>query len=115
MLGGGDDRNKSDSEAVQILDATYQFEDTYVEMTGHLIPISERYPDGIKYSLQYGEIAGETIIRYDNFPDHPNAAHHHKHTEAGEVVDIKFDDIESLYERFRNEVREHGDKLPELR
>ena len=47
------------------------------EITAYEVPTSDRYPEGIKYSMQYGNAAGETIIRYDNFPDHPDAAHHH--------------------------------------
>jgi hypothetical protein len=42
-------------------------------------PYLRPLPEGLKYSMQYGTTDGETIIRYDNSPDHPNAAHHHKH------------------------------------
>lgn len=72
--------------------------------------MSKRYPGGIKYSMQYGTVAGETIFRYDTFPDHPGAAHHHKHTSAGGVEDVEFDSLHGLYERFKREVRDHGDE-----
>lgn len=60
--------------------------------------------------MQYGNVAGETIVRYDNFPDHPGAAHHHRHTPEGAVEDVEFDSLRDLYDRFRREVRQHGDE-----
>jgi hypothetical protein len=58
--------------------------------------------------MQYGNVAGETIIRYDNSPDHPDAAHHHKHTSNGTVVDVAFDSLRGLYETFKQGVTAHG-------
>jgi hypothetical protein len=99
---GGDD------EAVQLIRVTKDWGDAYAEISAYRVPVSDRYPEGIKYSMQYGNAAGETIVRYDNFPDHPAAAHHHKHTADGSVVDIDFDGLETLFERFRTEVNEYG-------
>ena len=82
--------------------------DKTAEITAYRIPSSDRYPEGIKYSMQYGNAAGETITRYDNFPDHPDAAHHHKHCPDGTVVDIEFDGLQPLFERFKSEVIDHG-------
>ncbi len=59
--------------------------------------------------MQYGTTDGETIIRYDNFPDHPDAAQHHKHLSNGDVEDIEFTGLEPLYDRFKQEVRTHGE------
>ncbi len=98
-----------DGDAVELLAVTKDFGDRYAEVTVWDVPVSERYPDGIKYSMQYGNVAGETIIRYDNFPDHPNAAHHHKHTPNGDVIDVGFEGLHALYEQFKTEVTEHGD------
>jgi hypothetical protein len=53
-------------------------------------------------------VAGETIVRYDNFPDHPDASHHHKHRSDGSVEDVAFDGLQTLFERFKTEVTEHG-------
>ncbi|MFC6864400.1 DUF6516 family protein [Halomicroarcula sp. GCM10025817] len=60
------------------------------------------------YSMQYGNAVGETIIRYDNFPDHPDAAHYHKHRADGAVVDVDFDGLQPLFQRFKSAVIDHG-------
>lgn len=99
-----------DGDPVKVLAVTEDFGERYAEVTAWRVPESDRYPDGIKYSMQYGNVAGETIIRYDNFPDHPRASHHHKHTSDGDVADIEFDSLRTLYERFKHEVRRHGDE-----
>lgn len=98
---GGDD-------AQLVVEVTKDFGDRYAEITAYRVPESDRYPDGIKYSMQYGNAAGETILRYDNFPGHPDAAQHHKHRADGTVEDIDFEGIQSLFERFKSEVREYG-------
>ncbi|MEF8830121.1 MAG: DUF6516 family protein [Halobacteriales archaeon] len=73
---GGDD-------ARQVLKVTKDFGDRYAEVSAFWVSESDRYPDGIKYAMQYGNAAGETIVRYDNFLDHPGAAHHHMHLPDG--------------------------------
>jgi hypothetical protein len=55
-MTGGDD-------AVELLSVTKDFGDRYADVTAWQVPPSDRYPDGIKYSMQYGNAAGETIIR----------------------------------------------------
>ena len=62
--------------------------------------------------MQYGRIDGGTIVRYDNFPDHPGASRHHKHTETGSVEDIEFPGLRPLFQRFKQEVRNHGEHWP---
>lgn len=99
-----------DGDAVKVLEVTKDFGERYAEVTAWSVPESERYPTGVKYSMQYGNAAGETVFRYDNFPDHPGAGHHHKHTADGEVVDVEFDSLQALYERFKREVKEYGDE-----
>jgi hypothetical protein len=101
-MGGND-------EATLVLDVTKDFGDRYAEVVAYTVPESDRYPEGIKYSMQYGNIAGETLIRYDNYPDHPGAAHHHKHTADGAVEDVEFASLRDLYDRFKSEVRNHGE------
>lgn len=98
-----------DDEAERLLDVTQDFGDRYAEVTAWQVPVSDRYPEGIKYSMQYGNAAGETIVRYDNFPDHPEVAHHHKHLADGTVEAVDFDGLRPLFEEFKTEVREHGD------
>lgn len=97
-----------DDEAQQIVRVTKDFGDRYAEVSAYRVPESDRYPEEIKYSMQYGNAAGETIIRYDNFPDHPGVAHHHKHHADGTVEDIEFDGLRPRFERFKSEVSEHG-------
>lgn len=93
--------------ATLLLGERVNFKDRYVEVRAWSVPESDRYPDGVKYSLQYGDYDGSTIIRYDNFPDHPDAAHHHKHTSSG-VVDVDFEGVLPLYQQFKTEVNNHG-------
>ncbi|MFB6189720.1 MAG: DUF6516 family protein, partial [Halapricum sp.] len=66
-----------DDGAQLVIDVTRDFGDHYAEIRAHRVPPSNRYPDGVKYSMQYGNAAGETIVRYDNFPDPPDVTHHH--------------------------------------
>lgn len=98
----------AEDDAVLVLEDDQDFGDTYVEVRAWWVPTSDRYPDGVRYSMQYGTEDGETIVRYDNFPDHPGAAHHHKHTPEG-VEDVDFPGVEPLYDRFKREVNEHGE------
>ncbi|WP_336001414.1 toxin-antitoxin system TumE family protein [Halorientalis halophila] len=96
-------------EATLVIDVTKDFGDRFAEVRAWRVPESERYPKGIKYSMQYGNAAGETIVRYDNFPDHPDAARHHKHTASGTVEDVEFEGVRDLFARFKTEVQRHGD------
>ena len=48
-----------------------------------------------------------TIIRFDNFPDHPEAPRHHKHLPDGSIEDVDFEGIRPLFHRFRTEVTEN--------
>jgi hypothetical protein len=97
-----------DDGARKVIDVTEDFGDRYAEVAAWRVPASDRYPEGVKYSMQYGNAAGETIVRYDNFPDHPDAARHHKHTADGTVEEIEFEGLRPLYERFETEVRNYG-------
>lgn len=102
MAGGGD--------AVKVLHVTKDFGDRYAEVRAWRVPESDRSPEGIRYSMQYGNVAGETIDRYDNFPDHPDAARHHKHTVDGDVEDVEFESLGAVFDRFKNDVRTYGDE-----
>ena len=88
----------------QILDVRERFpgNGTYAQVTAYHVPRSGRYPDGVKYSMQNGRSdapEGEdgTIVRYDNFPDHPGAPLHHKHTEDREAVRVEYDSVLESY------------------
>lgn len=99
-----------DDSALKVLDVTKDFGDRFADDVVWRDPESDRYPEGIKYSMPYGNVAGETIVRYDNVPNHPGAARHHKHTANGSVEDVAFGSIRDLYERFKQEVIHHGDE-----
>jgi len=62
----------------------------------------------VKYSFQYGGFDGDTVFRYDNFPDHPGAPHHHRHTRDGSVEGVEFESVAALFQRFKSEVNDHG-------
>ena len=98
-------------DSTQLIDQRRNFDDTYAEVSAWSVPESARFPEGVKYSMQYGETeTGDTIFRYDNFPDHPDAPPHHKHTESGDVTGVDFEGVRELYKRFREEVRKHGNE-----
>ena len=100
--------------ATNVLDVEERFpvNGTLVDVTAWRVPTSDRYPEGVKYSMQYGRVDGGTIIRYDNFPDHPGASRHHKHQEDGSVTDVDFPGLLTLFRRFKQEVRNHGEHWP---
>ena len=107
---------EDDDTVTQVLDVRERFpaNATYAQASAHRVTRSERYPDGVKYSMQYGRTdapEGEdgTIVRYDNFPDHPDAPLHHKHTEDGEIEPVDFDGLLDLYREFKQEVRDYGE------
>jgi len=103
----------SDSSATKVLDIAERFRSgTYVEVEAYSVPVSERYPDGVKYSMQYGTTEGKTIVRDDNFPDHPDVENHHKHADDGSVEAIEFEGVRPLFDRFKQEVREYGEHWP---
>lgn len=100
--------------ASKVLDERENFptNGTLADVTAWHVPRSDRYPEGVRYSMQYGYDDGTTIIRYDNFPDHPGASHHHKHTEDGSVENVEYPRLFPLYHRFKQEVRNHGEHWP---
>lgn len=60
------------------------------------VPESDRFPEGIKYAMHYGDVdAGDPIIRFDN--------HHGPHElHLGETTwEIDFPGIDVLYEIWR--------------
>lgn len=70
-----------------------------------LVPDSDEYPSGVKYSMHYGEKGGDTpIIRYDNA--HEATKGHERHTPEG-VEEVDFHGWRQLLDRFIREVRTH--------
>lgn len=64
---------------------------------------SDVYPSGWNYSLHYGEIGGQTLLRYDTA--HERTKGHERHTPDG-VKAIEFPGMEELYRRFKRNIEE---------
>ena len=47
------------------------------EMVAWSVPPSDNYPEGVKYSFQYMDADGITLLRFDNAPHHADVTHHH--------------------------------------
>jgi hypothetical protein len=58
-----------------------------VDVTIRQTKTNTAYPSGWKYSLHFGEVGGETILRYDNA--HEQTKGHERHTRS-EVDTIEF-------------------------
>lgn len=65
----------------------------------------QQYPSGWDYSLHYGVIGGETILRYDNA--HERTKGHERHTPDG-TEEIEFPGMGALLDRFQREVDARG-------
>ena len=76
------------------------------EMVVWQVPVSEEFPQGLKYSFQYMDAAGDTLLRYDNAPYHLDVGRHHRHTVEGDVTKLEFTGIADLIADFQNEVNE---------
>ncbi|WP_254545735.1 toxin-antitoxin system TumE family protein [Halomarina pelagica] len=108
-----------DGAATLLIKRREDFGETFADVRVWSVPASTRYPDGVKYGMQYGyrdaeaaEVANDdgTVIRYDNFPDHPGAPHHHKHQPDGTVDPVEFTGVRPLYRRFKREVTDDYDE-----
>jgi hypothetical protein len=60
------------------------------EMIATTVPKTDDYPEGIKYRFQYMAGAGRTLLRFDNFPNHPGVDRHHYHTPDGVFDDSEY-------------------------
>ncbi|QHS17330.1 toxin-antitoxin system TumE family protein [Halopenitus persicus] len=86
----------------------YEDSDTFddgsrYEMVATDVPESEDYPEGVKYRFQYMTAAGRTVLRFDNFPDHPDVGRHHYHTPDG-VFDVEYTGLSDHVRAFHREV-----------
>jgi hypothetical protein len=76
------------------------------EMVAWQVPTSEEFPQGLKYSFQYIDADGDTLLRYDNAPYHLDIGRHHRHPPEGEITKLEFRGLSDLIEDFQNEVTE---------
>lgn len=81
------------------------FEDgSRYQMIATTVPKSADYPEGIKYRFQYMTEDGRTILRFDNFPRHPDVDRHHYHTPDGVYDDIEYTGLIEHVQAFYAEV-----------
>lgn len=78
--------------------------DGYVERQTIIETDDLAYPSGYKYSLHFGTLDGETILRYDN--SHEDTKGHERHTHD-EVAEIEFPEMVELVERFEEEIADY--------
>ena len=83
---------------------------TRYEMIATDIPQSNDYPEGIKYRFQYMAEDGRTLLRFDNFPNHPEVDQHHYHTHDGVYDDITYTSLEEHVQKFYNEMDDHRER-----
>lgn len=76
------------------------------EMVAWQVPVSDDFPEGLKYSFRYMDDDGDTLLRYDNSPYHLDVGRHHRHPPDGGVTKLEFTGLSELIDDFRNEVNE---------
>jgi len=76
------------------------------EMVAWQVGVNEDFPQGLKYSFQYMDADGETLLRYDNSPYHLDVGRHHRHTAEGDITKLEFTGLSELIDDFQNEVNE---------
>lgn len=86
-------------------DESEKSDDSRYEMVAWQVPESEEYPEGLKYSFQYMDADGDTLLRYDNAPHHRDVGRYYRH-EAGEVTKLDFTGLTALIDDFQSEVND---------
>ncbi|CDK39360.1 DUF6516 family protein [Halorubrum sp. AJ67] len=76
------------------------------EMIAWQVPVTEDFPQGLKYSFQYMDADGDTLLRYDNSPYHLDIGRHHRHPPDGEITKLEFEGLSDLINEFQTEVHE---------
>lgn len=104
MTGSGDG---SDTELVIVRTIDFPATGRFARVKVRLVPESEEYPEGVKYSMHYGAADGSTILRYDNA--HESFKGHERH-DANGTSEIDFPGWEALLRRFAEEVMNHERK-----
>ena len=83
------------------------------EMVAWQVPVSEDFPQGLKYSFQYMDAEGDTLLRYDNSPSHLDVGRHHRHTPEGDITKLEFTGLSDLIDEFQTEVNEIHEHRPD--
>lgn len=85
---------------------TEKLDGSRYEMVAWQVPTSEEFPQGLKYSFQYMDADGSTLLRYDNSPHHLDIGRHHRHTSDGTITKLDFTGLSQLIDDFQTEVTE---------
>jgi len=93
----------------------YEDQDTFVdgsryEMIATAVPNSDDYPEGVKYRFQYMTEDGRTLLRFDNFPNHPEVDRHHYHTPDGVYDDIEYTGLKDHVQKFHSEISDRHER-----
>lgn len=100
----GTDGAGDDTELVVDTHIDFPESGRFARIVVRLVPESDAYPEGVKYSMHYGDYGGTTILRYDNA--HGSTKGHERHTHSG-AERVDFPGWRKLLDRFRREVLEH--------
>lgn len=76
------------------------------EMIAWQVPVSDEFPEGLKYSFQYMDADGDTLLRFDNSPYHVDVGRHHRHTPEGNIEALEYTGLPDLIAQFETEVNE---------
>jgi len=71
---------------------------------------SDDYPEGVKYRFQYMAEDGRTLLRFDNYPNHPGVDRHHYHTPTGVNDDIEYTGLKAHVQQFYNEMDDRRER-----
>jgi hypothetical protein len=93
----------------------YEDRDTFddgsrYEMIATAIPKSDDYPEGLKYRFQYMAEDGRTMLRFDNYPNHPGVDRHHYHTPDGVYDDIEYTGLKKHVQKFYDEMDDRRER-----
>ncbi|MEY7852050.1 DUF6516 family protein [Natrarchaeobius sp. A-rgal3] len=93
----------------------YKDEDTFddstrYEMIATKVPKSDDYPEGVKYRFQYMAEDGRTLLRFDNFPDHPNVDRHHYHTPTSVEDDVEYTGLKDHVQKFYRKMDDYRER-----
>jgi hypothetical protein len=95
---------ENDTELIVDTHLDFPESDRFARVAVRIVPESEAYPEGVKYSMHYGTYDEKTIVRYDNA--HEETKGHERHTPDG-TEGIEFPGWRALLRRFQREVMSH--------
>jgi hypothetical protein len=94
-----------------IYEDTDTFDDgTRYEMIATAIETRDDYPGGVTYRFQYMTHGGRTLLRFDNYPNHPQVDRHHYHTPIGVYDDIEYTGLTAHVQQFYTEMDDRRER-----